>query len=169
MRHVAFNGILIGFFAVLVMVVLSLPSPLRVQSTGEAATQQVASDAYAPPIDIFDSNRDIVSVPSHVTCASAGSTSIPIVVSAPESAIYATGYWYNNNQWVPVQFNEEASDNWVLGGTATATLSVDCATFADQNVYFVTWVCKRVGTTYKCGCRASDDCGYWMLATVNLV
>ena len=133
---------------------------------------------YAPPTDVFDSNKPVLTVDKSSVNLAAGINNFDITVSAMQNNGYVWKYGYylgNDGKWKEFSFSGDtiAGTHWILATTGTSkTLSLTKGTDVSLgDNYIISYLCKKYSGKWKCGCQsAADDstCNKWMLRSYTL-
>ncbi|MBS3136021.1 hypothetical protein J4401_03600 [Candidatus Woesearchaeota archaeon] len=128
---------------------------------------------YAPPVDIFDNDKQITSLKNSVIEIEDGQKSAKHVAELEHigGLIYNKGHYYSTagKKWVQFKLDGESfkESNW-LKENGAASLDIPKSDISIGENYIITYSCKKYDNEWKCGCRETNDCGYWMLNTFLL-
>ncbi|MBN1274966.1 DUF4038 domain-containing protein [Candidatus Woesearchaeota archaeon] len=71
-----------------------------------------------------------------------------LTITVEDDAVYQTGHYSINNQWVPFTFTEEAVNGWIRTGTASASITIPRSSNTDN--FVITYSCSRTGESWDC-------------------
>ena len=128
---------------------------------------------YAPPVDIFDNDKQITSLKNSVIEIEDDQNSARQVVGIEHKGglVYNKGYYYStvSKKWIQFKIDGDKfkESNW-LNEKGSSTLDIPRSDLTIGENYIISYSCKKQNNEWKCGCREENDCGYWMLNTFLL-
>lgn len=118
---------------------------------------------FAAPYDPW-TGQALISL--SLTNNNATSFTVSAHVGATDHALYKNLYYYTTNGWKPIAI----ADDWTTG-TTTANIQDQLASITEQpgdDLYVAAWICSAQNESWACGCRTSDECGYWYVQSLEL-
>jgi hypothetical protein len=157
---------LILLFALLSCIVL-------IACSGDLAGQainQLPTDEYAPPVDVYENNQQIFFVEK--SGEDQQSFRYTIRVDHTNGVVQNTGHYYTN-QWYEFAFPQQeildqlGNPSGYIASPAetTITLSKQQHPMGLQGVLANS--CKEQNGLLSCSCKGLGDCGYWMFQSVE--
>lgn len=129
---------------------------------GKAYDAQEAGD-YAPPYDIFNNNAQIFFV--ELIDVSEDFLQYNIIVDHPGAIVLRKGYYYTDD-WNEFEFKKQAvlddvGNQWMESPVQTTVL-LSRQEYPTGISGVTVQSCKKQQGELLCGCKSTNDCGYWM-------
>jgi len=126
-------------------------------------------EGYAPPIDVFDGDKQIFFLDKYVFNLDPSEEYLSTKASVDHTGGYVYKYYYvyTNNRWEKQDFREETvkGSNWIRD-SAIDYLSIKTNTIIPGDNYIVAYSCKKYDNRWRCGCSSKyGSCNQWMLNT----
>ncbi len=158
----------VGTISVIVALFVAFSVPSENLITGKAISFGQAPLGYASPHDPYNGNEQI----TDLSVNPSGNQFFGVVnvhSNNPGGYVYETGYYLSGGEWH--QFNFSGANGGWVSNSASYSISDAYAnhvlTSGDEEFVVAVYSCKDYNG-WKCGCAAQDDCGYWMLQSVDL-
>jgi Hint domain len=158
---IAFSVFAVSMVIFAILLLGIRPASAFTQECGQITSASDVPSGFGAPVNVFFATQEQV---LSVTRRDSGAQ-VNVGSGSTDQYIYNQGYEYVNNAWRRILFSGTNADgSWIVGNASTA-LTRTAADLAQTN-YVVAYICTRVDSAWKCGCR-DNTCAtsYWQLQT----